>query len=338
MVIFMIDVNTNNKNNDGLSFTSKDAPYFIMSNLIESKDNSKQLRVNISECVKQYTRLYHTTNLTTIGFIFEKMTLRSSNLTCARLNDTTERARVGISQFAGSRFITCFSHIDHEIVPFWMNYGGSNPSEKVILKFKNFTNNFYDVINTDYCLLDGDKKSFFYSDEYIQTINQNGVIGEMTGMPKIHLDFDMRNCVRSIEMFDIEYLPVNNEAFSDDYSNKVNIDFSNVINASMIPSTLSNVDMYKPDCLGKQKSNPWEYEGEIRVLCCLDMQDFNEWNFIDLRLKDEIFRDLVIVLSPWLTCELENKIKKIIADCSICDEIKKTITIIHSSLEGTINF
>lgn len=138
-------------------------------------------------------------------------------------------------------------------------------------------------------------------------------------------------------MFDVEYLPVNHGAFSEDYSGMTTIDFGKAKNVVADPSTLSDVKIFYPNCLGKQKSKPWGYEGESRVLSCLNVQDFNKWDFIDLRLKEEIFRDLRVVLSHWPADDLEEKVQKTINSSPISSEIKKTIKIEHSTLEGTIN-
>ena len=45
---------------------------------------------------------------------------------------------------------------------------------------------------------------------------------------------------------------------------------------------------------------------------------------------------MVIILSPWLSPELENDVRKLIAESPISDEIKNSIKIEHSELEGTI--
>ena len=312
-------------------------PQFIIGNPVTDTADIKGVQIDIQNNVKTYPKMYYTTDFTAFSFIFRKLTLRSSSLTYAKLNDTTEKQRVGISQFAGSRFITCFSHINHESVPFWRDYGGNNNSRKMLLKFNNFSSYFCNAIHTDYCLLDGDKKLFFESEIFHSTVNQNGILGERMRLPKVNLDFDLRNCIRSIEMFDVEYLPVKHDSFIEDYSGEATIDFSTAKDVSTNLPILSGVKTFNPNCLGKQKSEPWDYEGESRILSCLNIQEFNEWNFIDLRLKEEIFRDLTIVLSPWLSDDLETDVQKIIEDSPISSEIKKTIKIEHSALEGTIN-
>lgn len=334
--------NTDNKplfqiNLSGLKITSDAEPYVILGEAIKDTSFADGLQISISDKVKTYPRMYYTTDLTALGFIMGKLTLRCSSLTYAKLNDPVEKARVGVEQFAGSKFITCFSHVDHEIVPFWTNYGGTDRTQKILLKFKNFTADFSATIHTDYALLDGDKKLFFESEELHKTINQNGPIGQSMGFAPINTDYDLRNSIARIDVFDVDYLPANDRAFSDDYSGEANIDFTKVASNSADTPILSDIKIFRTGCLGKQKSNPWEYEGESRILCSLSIQDFDKWNFIDLRLKEEIFRDMTIVLSPWLSPDLEDKVKEIISSSPISDEIKRTIQIEHSVVEGSIN-
>lgn len=314
---------------NGITITSEEAPHLIMLSPVEPGEDVHQLRMKISDDVKRYDRMYYTTDLNAVKFILSKLTLRSSSLTSAKLNDPAEKERVGVEQFAGSRFITCFSHIDHEIASFWGLYGGEIPHERVLLKFRNFANSFAEAIHTNYCLLGDGSKVFFYSDEYRRTIKHNCVAGQMAGLQQLNTDFDIKSCVRSIEMFDVEYLPATDEAFSQDYSGEANIDWG---------STSSNMKMYKPESLGKQKSNPWDTEGESRILSCLDRTDFDEWSFIDLRLKDEIFRDLIITMNPWAKSTLENKLRDFINSSPLSEEIRASITITHSDLEGKIRF
>lgn len=322
---------------NGLTITAEETPYVIIDKAVKATDTDfdSKLHIDVTESVKTYPKMCYTTDFSALGFILRKLTLRSSSITNAKLNDQMEKERVGISQFAGSRFITCFSHSDSENVHFWYSYGGNDRSKKICLKLNNFASNLTNVIHTDYSLLSDDKKAFFVSKEYYDTINQNGIIGESIGLPKINTDFDLRNCIASLEMFDVEYLPIKDDAFTKDYSDKITVDF-NASNATANISTLTGITAYNPNCLGKQKSNPWHIENESRILSCLKNQEFNEWNFIDLRLKEEFFRDMVIVLSPWLSPELEDDVKMLISESPISDEIKNSIKIEHSELEGTI--
>lgn len=323
-------------NFSGFKITAETEPYVILEE-INDTDFANDLQICIADKVKTYPRMYYTTDLTALGFIMGKLTLRCSSLTYAKLNDPVEKARVGVERFAGSKFITCFSHIDHEIVAFWTNYGGTDRTQKILLKFKNFTTDFNATIHTDYALLDGDKKLFFESDALHKTVNQNGPIGQSMGLAPINTDYDLRNSIGRIDVFDVDYLPANDSAFSDDYSGEADIDFTKVAANPTDKSILSGIRIFKTGCLGKQKSNPWDYEGESRILCSLSSKDFDKWNFFDLRLKEEFLRDMTIVLSPWLSPDLEAKVKEIIENSPISKEIKNTIQIEHSVVEGSIN-
>lgn len=320
---------------NGIPFES-DMPEVIIGPALTSKSELQELMVRVSDEVKTYDRMCYTTDVGTVGLIFENMTIRSSSLSNVKLNDSKEKERIGVSQFAGGRFITCFSHIDHESVPFWVYYGGNEKAKKVLLKFDNFARHINECINTDYCLITDDKKLFFYSDEYKQTLRNNCDFGQMIGLPQINTDFITCNFVRSIEVLDVDYVPSDSDVFTLEFAGTTDIDVSKFSSKSE-QTVLKDIKTFKPDCLGREKSNPWDYERESRILCCLNNQEFSEFTYIDLRLKQEMFRNLVIILSPWADDELQSQLEDIIEKSTLADEIKNSITIKHSELEGTLN-
>lgn len=330
-----------NKNKQNITFNlgvvkliNEGAPYVVKGPPIDSEEDLHTLMVRLPNDTKKHERLCYTTCVDTMRLIFENMTIRSSSLTSANLNDKLEQKRVGISQFACGRFITCFSHISHESVPFWAYYGGKDNSKKVLLKFKNCALAFKDVIHTDYCLVAGWKKLFFYSDEYKRTLRSSCT--GMSGLPQINADFDIRNYIRSIEMLDVEYLPTDSRMFSEDYSGKIDVDFGAIASAKS-SAVITDITAFSPECLGKQKTEPWDYEKESRILSCLYNQEDSTWDYIDLRLKDDFFRDLIIVINPWEEDDLRSEIQEII-DCSpLIGDIKSTITIVNSEIKGTLN-
>lgn len=319
----------------GLPIVS-DQPEIIMGFPVSSAAEIRNLRISISDETKKHNKMCYSTDLRTLDLIIQNMTIRSSSLTSAKLNDQKEKQRVGVLQFAGGRFITCFSYIDHESVSFWASYGEGEKTKKLFLKFRNFAERFSECIFTDYCLIADDKKLFFYSDEYHQTLRNNGPSGQRAGAPQINTEFDISNCVRNVEMFDVDYIPITDEAFEKDYSGEVNLDVSIVSNGSG-QTMLEGIRLYEPDCLGRQKSIPWVDEKESRIMCCLEHQESSKYAYIDLRLKPEIFRDLVIVLSPWTDATLEGQVRELIDHSSLPTEIKESIIIEHSELEGTLN-
>ena len=182
------------------------------------------------------------------------------------------------------------------------------------LVFKNFSNFFSDAIYLDHCLISGEKKALFKSKELNFTE-----------------DCDKRNWIDSIEMIDVEYLPVDDEVFTKDFSGQANIHFGSDTTEPFFTSK-----QYLPECLGRQKSSAWEDEKESRILCCLYVQDFKDWSFIDLRLKEEIFRDMSIIMNPWADPSFEQEIRNIIVNSPISNPIKSSITIQHSCEEGKI--
>ena len=144
---------------------------FILGEPIGQNANAGGLNINISEGTKQYDVMGYTTDLNTMRLIFQNKTFRSSSLTNANLNDTMEKQRVGVCEFASSRFITCFAHTHQESVPFWMYYGKDVREEKVLLQFRNFAVNFEDCVRTDFAKVKDDKLCFFRTPEYGSTIN-----------------------------------------------------------------------------------------------------------------------------------------------------------------------
>lgn len=318
----------------GLKLITEEEPYIVLGEPLKSEEDAKKLYIKISDKLTDYSVMGYTTSIDTMKFIFGDKTLRSSSLSNANLNDKMEKQRVGISQFANGRFITCFTHSEHENVHFWMNYGGENKERKIQMVFKNFSTSFADCIFTDYAILPNGEKIFFYSSEYKRTLNANCTLSQMMGIKPINTDFDIRNCIREISMFDVEYISGNSPELTNDYSSRTNIVVGG--NASKQEKTF-NIKSFNPNILGKQKTNPWEYELETRIMLVLDNQEFSEWEHIDIRLKEEFFRDLKIILSPWYNSLCEDEIRRIIKDSSLSDDIKNSITVEHSTIEGTIN-
>lgn len=75
---------------------------------------------------------------------------------------------------------------------------GSDRATKILLKFKNFANNFSGAFYTDYAFIADKKKVFLSGTEYERTVNRNG-IGQHLGCTPINLDSDWDNCIRRME-------------------------------------------------------------------------------------------------------------------------------------------
>lgn len=308
-------------------------PYMV-NGPISSEESLDGVDIQIENSVASYKRLSHTTSLDIMKLIFTKKTLRCSSLSSAKLNDSMEMQRVGISQFAGSRFIACFTYRDIESIPFWSHYGGSVKEKKVQLQFRNFAPSIRDFIFTDYALLADGRKVFFISDEFIRTVNTNGPLGCQSGLPKINTDYSLSNCIRSISVFNLKYEPAGSDVLTKDYSSKVNIRFGKDKKSN---NSIPEIPMYEAEVLGWYKSEPWDYEKETRIMCTLQDQEFSKWEYIDLRLKDEVFRDLKVILSPWADITLEEKVKELISNSDLSGDIQESIKIEHSVVEGTLN-
>ena len=285
------------------------------------------LNINIAEGTKQYDVMGYTTDRNTMRLIFQNKTFRSSSLSNANLNDTMEKQRVGVSEFASSRFITCFTHTHQESVPFWMYYGKDIREEKVLLQFRNFAINFEKCVRTDFAKVKDDKLCFFRSPEYGSTINSRW-FSDTT-------QYDLRACIDSISVLDVEYVSPDSSVFTEDNSGQADIDFGHVTGQE---NAVVKLQGFNPTVLGKQKSNPWKYEKETRILCTLSNPTFKEWDYIDLQLHSEMFRGLRIILSPWDDGALRNKVEEIISSSGLPADIISSITIKDTSLKDTLNF
>lgn len=299
----------------------------VMGEPVTSQNDIRKLRINVAKETTQHNVMGYTTDIATMRLIFQNKTFRSSSLSNVNLNDSMERQRVGVSEFSSSRFITCFTHQDHECVPFWMNYGKNIRENKVLLQFKNFADNFSSCIRIDFAKVKDDKLCFFKSPQYGVTIN---------GQWKLDTTkYDLRSCIDSINFFDVEYVPAESEVFTEDYSGQANVDLQRITGQE---NSVVNIQKFDPTVLGKQKSNPWEYEKETRILCTLSAPYFNEWDYIDLQLHSEMFRDLNIILSPWDDGSLKGQVEEIILSSGLPANIMDSIRIQDSVLKGTLNF
>ncbi len=300
---------------------------FVMGEPIGHDVNAGELNINIGEETKQHDVMGYTTDLSSMRLIFQNKTFRSSSLSNANLNDAMEKQRVGVSEFAGSRFITCFAHTHQESVPFWMYYGKDIREEKVLLQFRNFATNFEECIRTDFAKVKNDKLCYFNSLEYGLAINSQWTADTT--------QYDLRACVDSISVFDVEYVSPDSSVFTANNSGQADIDFSKITGQQ---NAVVKLQGFNPTVLGKQKSDPWEYEKETRILCTLSTPTFKEWDYIDLQLHSEIFRGLRVILSPWDDGTLREKVEKIITSSGLPSDIIASVTIEDSSLKGTLNF
>lgn len=279
---------------------------------------------HVNDSVKNHECFRYTTGIDALEKILKNKTFRCTCLASGKLNDKKESERNGVSDYADGKFIVCFSHDIHESVPFWLNYGGA-PTQKVQLVFGNFMK---------------DDPSQYFDTELASTETGEIIIGEEAYKLYYFPDgpeektpdgYVAHAYIWKIECFDVEYLPVDNETFSRSYLERVDLRALNI--------ALGNAEVAFPDCLGKQKTDPWEYEKETRILCTTHpITGKRWWDWIDLHVKDEIFREMKIILSPWDDGTQRRIIEKALHYSSISDEIQNTIKIVDSGLRGSLHF
>lgn len=302
----------------------------------ESKVNpeealKKQCSLSVDSKVPSHDFMSYTTSLDTLEKIFSNKTLRASSLIYANLNDPLEKERAGINKISGSRFIICFCHARSEKKYFWDNYGGADKSFKVCMRLPNFSDKLDKVIHTDYALLSEDKKVFFRSEEYFKTINVNGIPGKSAGVAPVHTDYDIGACIDSCEFIDIKYISDKDAYTNDSHAGYSNVNFGKY--ASNPNDSSRMLKTFDTDVLGREKvADPWTVEEESRLLFILSSQSWEKWQYIDIRLQDEFFRNAEIILSPESDAHLREKVEAIISNSGIEDEIKDSIRIKDSEL------
>lgn len=297
----------------------------ILTEEIPMKGNLCALNLKVEEKTKTHSCMEYTTYIGVLELILKNQTLRSSSLTNANLNDPMEKERVGVSRFANRNFITCFCHLEHECIPFWMYYGGRKRRDKVLLRFPNFSSKIEECIHTDYAWTAEGKKCLF----------RNPLFQLMEDKFANQSEYDIGNYIESLLMFDIDYVPITSEIFTKENIQKADIDFSNI---SHCEDSVVEMKCYDTTVLGKQKSDPWDYEKETRIMSVLSLPYNRNWEYLDLRLKPEMFRDLKIILSPWSTQKRKEMVEGFLADSELPQEIKDTITIEFSALKGKLHF
>jgi hypothetical protein len=97
-----------------------------------------------------------------------------------------------------------------------------------------------------------------------------------------------------------------------------------------------DIPLYDPTNIGKHKTIHWEYEQETRIICTLNLASESLFQHIFLRLKEQIFQDLEIIMSPWASKGFEKDVKKLIESSSLSDNIKASIRIVSSELYGQV--
>lgn len=274
-------------------------------------------------CMK-YKQLLHYTSLDVLKIMLNNRTLKCNSL--KNVNDLLERKRKGIEKLTESFYVACFCNRQYEIVPCWFLYGGCNPdNEKVLLRFKNFANSLDNVIEGDWAFTD-ETKQIFFDAKKVFTVNEGGISCCPIRDPHI----ENRQTIKTVRLFDVEYLLPNDEALLKEYKTSGNVSFGK--GGTTFPTQISDVRS-----IGKYKTIHWGYEYETRIQCTMNPMDIFYFNYILLRLKDEIFRDMVIVANPWASDRFIAEIGTALSDSTLNGDIKKSIVVQRSELDGQID-
>ncbi|WP_283409617.1 hypothetical protein [Anoxynatronum buryatiense] len=274
-----------------------------------------------NECMK-YDQLLHYSNIETLRIMLDERTLKCNSL--KNVNDLLERQRKGIEEQADATYVSCFSHCQYETVPFWYLYGGSECSNKVLLRFNNVAKSFGNAIKDDWAFT-GDKKCIFYNPKDLFSKEIGGI------------SYDLKNdsCIESsqtilaVRLFDVKYVHPDNEVLTKNYKTNEKMTFAE--NEVELPAEVNDVRT-----IGKYKTIHWKYEAETRIQCILRHGKGPCLEHILLRLKDDFFRDMVIVSNPWASDAFLRGIKTVLEHSNLPKEIKETITVQRSELDGQI--
>lgn len=261
--------------------------------------------------LEQYNAFLHYTNYEALTHILLDRTLKFNNL--KNVNDKFEKKQKGLEEYAGTRYAFCLCHRDYEIVPFWYVYGGDNKKEKLMLRFSNFSTKLREVIESDYVF---DNQNNKINCEDIQT-SQKGL--RLVKLVMFDIEYDKKENINSKHNSAIKsYIP-NPEQ---------------LMQGKLFPYVKYSIDA---TMLGKVKTNNWKYEEETRLMCTANLLDYKkEVEYILVRVKDEIFRDLEIVVNPWADDIFVSRIEKLIQKTCFPDDIKKSIKVVRSELDDLL--
>lgn len=289
-----------------MSINWDNSNYKCVFNVVAEKGDKDN--IYISPEVKKYDWLFHITTFDTLKIIIQNMTLRATSLCNDNLNDQQEKQRKGVEEFAKGRYVICFSHKTSESKKLWKEYSKDNYDNSVRLCFKNFANYLKNVIFIDYGYADNKEipTKIYFSNKFKN--NEQSVF---------------QNLISNISVFDIKYRDKDSKEIqkNNSYETDISINGSNFL-----------MNVCESLNLGKFKENKWKNEEETRIIIILNNQQYNTPDYVYLRLKDEMFKDLVIMTSPGAREGLKDDVKELISNSKLSSEVKKTITIKESSL------
>lgn len=270
-----------------------------------------------------YEYLSHYTDITAVQHILLDKTLKCNSF--KNLNDLYERSRKGIENIIEAHFTACFCHAKYEIVPFWYIYGGRKETyeNKVMLQFLNFSSALDEAFETDYALgydeENTETKIKFNSDLNIAA--QNGKEGQVIGR---------------IKMLDVDYRDKDDPLFDEEYAEYGSVYVCPVEKMKVGEVALSFSKRFNLATVGKYKTESWRYEQETRILVRMTPSYIRYFEFILLRMKEEIFRGLTIVTNPWASDNFIDEVKNLVESSNISDDIKNSIKVQKSTLHDQL--
>ena len=219
--------------------------------------------LQIDENSKAHKKLLHYCNMSSLKDMLNDKTLKCNNL--SNVNDVFEHKRIGIEEYSMNCFVSCFCNYQQEIVPFWLNYGGEDRKQKVLLKFNNYSNDIYNKIYTDYFLTEQKRKMKIFLDSK-KSYSLDDIVGEI----KENSEYDASNFLTLIKIKDVDYRPKSDPVFNKTYFPADDPPF--IVNAKGIDGEdLGQVPFADISSLGCYKTNHWEYEKETRIICQLNV-------------------------------------------------------------------
>jgi hypothetical protein len=220
----------------------------------------------------------------------------------------------GIENYTGTRYVACFCNLDYEVVPFWYVYGMGSRREKVMLRFKDFSSYADDVLDCSTGKIFSTGESFYFAPYQ----DRQSLI------------------IQDIKIFDIEYRKRTDPVFNKKYDW---ITFESVPTSEQMQAGKPLEFTYHVDAamIGMCKTINWDYEHETRIMCEMNVLDVKKKaDALLVSLKDKMFEDLQIVLNPWASDEFYEKVKMIIDKSNLSSELKATIKIQRSELDGLL--
>lgn len=271
----------------------------------------------IENSILDFSNLSHTTNIESFTQMMQNMTLMFTSVDSPNLNDLHEKERKGIEHLAGLFFASCYSKLSHESVPFWCLYGNSKAEEskknKLLLQFGDVHGTVCDFFDMNCATTPDGKMLFFdFKDD------------------KLHFFSDkisIQGLIKSVQMKDVVYESIFSQNIQKIYKYRAEIvDGVNSV----------NVNVYDTRVLGEYKLDAWDFEMERRIITIVNASD-DIGNRILFHLKPLYFKNMRVVLSPWDDGSLRDKVKQVINDSSLPNDIKYSIKIEDSYLKGTLN-